>query len=48
MLETQGTEKTKQYLANLFKAHFTFIYIPTWEEMQTLWGMVKLPLPHLR
>lgn len=32
MLETWGTEKTKQYLANLFKAHFTFIYIPTWEE----------------
>lgn len=30
MLETQ--EKFKTHLANLFKAHFTLIYIPTWEE----------------
>ena len=30
----EGIKKTEQYLISLFKARFSFIYIPTWEEVR--------------
>lgn len=32
----QGREKTKQYLTNLFRAKFPFVYIATWEEIRII------------
>lgn len=32
----QGSEKTKQYLTNLFRAKFPFVYIATWEEIRII------------
>ena len=34
--ELEGLKKTEQYLINLFKARFSFIYIQTWEELRVL------------
>ncbi|UZQ49583.1 AAA family ATPase [Clostridium kluyveri] len=31
-----NTEKTKKYLANLFKARFPYVYISTWEEERAI------------
>ncbi len=35
-LPVEGIKKTEQYLTNLFKARFSFIYIPTWEELRVI------------
>lgn len=32
----EGIKKTEQYLTNLFKARFSFVYIPTWEEIRVV------------
>lgn len=32
--QLEGVKKTEQYLTNLFKARFSFVYIPTWEEIR--------------
>lgn len=32
----EGIKKTEQYLTNLFKARFSFVYIPTWEEIRVI------------
>lgn len=34
--ELTGIKKTEDYLTNLFKARFSFIYIPTYEEMRVI------------
>lgn len=36
MEKTYGIKKTELYLTNLFKARFSFVYIPTWEEMRVI------------
>lgn len=38
----EGIKKTEQYLTNLFKAHFPFVYIPTWEEIRALDLITKI------
>ena len=38
----EGIQKTEQYLTNLFKAHFAFVYIPTWEEIRAVELIVKI------
>ncbi|MBN1044358.1 AAA family ATPase [Clostridium botulinum] len=35
-LENNSTERTKKYLANLFKARFPYVYISTWEEERAI------------
>ena len=35
-LALEGIKKTEQYLTNLFKARFSFIYISTWEETRII------------
>jgi len=35
-LEINSTERTKKYLANLFKARFPYVYISTWEEERAI------------
>jgi SpoVK/Ycf46/Vps4 family AAA+-type ATPase len=37
-----GIKKTEQYLTNLFKARFPFIYIPTWEEIRAIDLITKI------
>ncbi len=32
--QLEGIKKTEQYLTNLFKARFPFVYVPTWEEIR--------------
>lgn len=34
--ENNSTERTKKYLANLFKARFPYVYISTWEEERAI------------
>ncbi|MBR6098624.1 AAA family ATPase [bacterium] len=34
--------KTEQYLTNLFRARFPFVYIPTWEEIRIVELIVKI------
>lgn len=38
----EGIKKTEQYLTNLFKARFSFIYIPTWEEIRVIELITKI------
>ncbi|MBQ8458833.1 AAA family ATPase [bacterium] len=35
-------KKTEQYLTNLFRARFPFVYIPTWEEIRIVELIVKI------
>lgn len=38
----EGLKKTEQHLTNLFKARFSFIYIPTWEEVRIVDLITKI------
>lgn len=38
----EGLKKTEQHLTNLFKARFSFIYIPTWEEVRIIDSITKI------
>ena len=38
----EGIKKTEQHLTNLFKARFSFIYIPTWEEVRIVDLITKI------
>lgn len=38
----EGIKKTEQHLTNLFKARFSFIYIPTWEEVRIIDSITKI------
>lgn len=38
----EGIKKTEQYLTNLFKARFSFVYIPTWEEIRVIELITKI------
>ncbi|MGN1153115.1 MAG: AAA family ATPase [Candidatus Gastranaerophilaceae bacterium] len=38
----EGIKKTEQYLTNLFKARFSFVYIPTWEEIRVVELITKI------
>lgn len=38
----EGIKKTEQYLTNLFRARFPFVYIPTWEEIRIVELIVKI------
>lgn len=38
----EGIRKTEQYLTNLFKARFSFVYIPTWEEIRVIELITKI------
>ena len=38
----EGLKKTEQYLTNLFKARFSFVYIPTWEEIRIVDLITKI------
>ena len=38
----EGIKKTEQHLTNLFKARFSFIYIPTWEEVRIIDLITKI------
>jgi len=38
----EGIKKTEQYLTNLFKARFPFVYIPTWEEIRVIELITKI------
>ena len=40
--QLEGVKKTEQYLTNLFKARFSFIYIPTWEEIRIVELITKI------
>ncbi len=40
--QIEGIKKTEQYLTNLFKARFSFIYIPTWEEIRIVELITKI------
>ena len=40
--ELEGIKKTEQYLTNLFKARFSFVYIPTWEEIRVVELITKI------
>ena len=40
--QLEGIKKTEQYLTNLFKARFSFIYIPTWEEIRIVELITKI------
>ena len=40
--ELEGMKKTEQYLTNLFRARFPFVYIPTWEEIRIVELIVKI------
>ena len=41
-VELEGIKKTEQYLTNLFKARFSFVYIPTWEEIRVIELITKI------
>ncbi|MCM1264969.1 MAG: AAA family ATPase [Candidatus Gastranaerophilales bacterium] len=41
-IELEGIKKTEQYLTNLFKARFSFVYIPTWEEIRVVELITKI------
>lgn len=38
----EGLKKTEQHLTNLFKARFSFVYIPTWEEIRIVDLITKI------
>ena len=38
----EGLKKTEQHLTNLFKARFSFVYIPTWEEIRIIDLITKI------
>lgn len=38
----EGIKKTEQHLTNLFKARFSFVYIPTWEEIRIVELITKI------
>ncbi len=38
----EGLKKTEQHLTNLFKARFSFVYIPTWEEIRIVEAITKI------
>lgn len=38
----EGLKKTEQHLTNLFKAWFSFVYIPTWEEIRIIDLITKI------
>lgn len=40
--QLEGMRKTEQYLTNLFRARFPFVYIPTWEEIRIVELIVKI------
>lgn len=40
--QLEGMKKTEQYLTNLFRARFPFVYIPTWEEIRIVELIVKI------
>jgi len=40
--QLDGVTKTEQYLTNLFKAKFPFVYIPTWEETRIVDLITKI------
>lgn len=43
-LVTEGIKKPEQYLTNLFKARFSFVYIPTWEEIRVIKLITKIAI----
>ena len=40
--QLEGIKKTENYLTNLFKARFSFVYIPTWEETRVVELITKI------
>lgn len=40
--QLEGIKKTEQYLTNLFRARFPFVYIPTWEEIRIVELITKI------
>ncbi len=42
MAVLEGLKKTEQHLTNLFKARFSFVYIPTWEEIRIVDLITKI------
>lgn len=40
--QLEGIQKTEQYITNLFRAKFPFIYIPTWEEIRIVELITKI------
>lgn len=38
----EGLKKTEQHLTNLFKARFSFVYIPTWDEIRIVDLITKI------
>jgi len=40
--QLEGVKKTEQYLTNLFRARFSFVYIPTWEEIRIVELITKI------
>lgn len=38
----EGLKKTEQHLTNLFKARFSVIYIPTWEEIRIVEAITRI------
>lgn len=41
-LNLEGIKKAEQYLTNLFKARFSFVYISTWEEIRAIGLITKI------
>ncbi len=41
-IELEASNKTKQYLTNLFRARFPFIYIATWEEIRIIQMIIDI------